>query len=200
MSGTGRFIGVASSYLSSLEPGENVQISVRPAQSGFHLPENQEETPIVCIGAGTGLAPFRAFVQERATLHGSGRNLAPAIIFYGCRNPSSDDLYRDEFDAWEKSGVVKIFRAYSGDKEESCGCPYAQDRIWHEPGSITEMWEEGARFYVCGSGKMAEGVKGVLVKIVMEEYEKAGEPLTEEEAAGHFKRIRKERYCMDVFD
>ncbi|KID78722.1 Bifunctional P-450:NADPH-P450 reductase, partial [Metarhizium brunneum ARSEF 3297] len=200
VSGTGRFIGVASSYLSSLEPGEKIQISVRPAQSGFHLPENQEETPIVCIGAGTGLAPFRAFIQERATLQGSGRNLAPAILFYGCRNPLSDDLYRDEFDAWEKSGVVKIFRAYSGDKEASCGCPYVQDRIWHERGSITNMWEKGARFYVCGSGKMAEGVKGVLVKIVTEEYEKAGEPVTEEEAVGHFERIRKERYCMDVFD
>lgn len=191
---------MASSYLSSLEQGEKVQISVRPAQSSFHLPENQEETPVICIGAGTGLAPFRAFIQERAILKESGRTLAPAVLFYGCRNSSSDDLYRDEFDAWEKCGVVKIFRAYSREKEASGGCSYVQDRIWYERRSIIEMWDKGARFYVCGSGKMAEGVKSVLLRVLMEECEKAGEPITREEAVSQFESIQKERYCMDVFD
>ena len=98
-SGTGRHVGVASSYLASLQEGDKVQVAIRSATKGFQLPAEPHKTPIVCVGAGTGLAPFRAFVQERAIMRARGQALAPAVLFYGCRDPAVDDLYRDEFDA-----------------------------------------------------------------------------------------------------
>lgn len=201
MSGQGRHIGVTSSYLSSLVAGDKVQISIRAAQGGFKLPVGMDKTPLLCVAAGTGLAPFRAFFQERATLLASGRKLAPAILFFGCRDPSEDDLYRDEFDAWEAAGAVTVHRAYSRRTEASDRCRYVQDRIWLEREALFDLWDRGARVYVCGSGQVAEGVKEVVMKAAVEKSEKDdGKAMTEEELEEWFNGIRNERYATDVFD
>lgn len=201
ISGQGRHIGVTSSYLSSLTAGDKVQISIRAAQGGFKLPVDMEKTPLLCVAAGTGLAPFRAFIQERATLLASGRTLAPAVLFFGCRDPMEDDLYREEFDAWEAAGAVTVHRAYSRRSEASEGCRYVQDRIWREREALYGLWDQGARVYVCGSGQVAEGVKEVVMRAAAEKSERdEGEPATKEELEEWFNDIRNERYATDVFD
>ncbi|KAL0941300.1 bifunctional p-450:NADPH-p450 reductase [Colletotrichum truncatum] len=201
LSGKGRHIGVTSSYLSSLTAGDKVQVAVRPAQGGFKLPIDMDKTPILCVAAGTGLAPFRAFVQERAILIGNGLSLAPAILFFGCRDPAADDLYREEFDKWEALGAVKVYRAYSRKPEASDGCKYVQHRIWKEREMLYDLWDQGAKVYVCGSNQIAEGVKEIVLKAAHEKSEKDdGEPMSEEEMEEWFNRIRNERYATDVFD
>ncbi|KAI8288579.1 Bifunctional cytochrome P450/NADPH--P450 reductase [Colletotrichum sp. SAR11_57] len=194
-------IGVTSSYLSSLTAGDKVQIAVRPAQGGFKLPPNMDKTPLLCVAAGTGLAPFRAFFQERAILIGNGLPLAPAILFFGCRDPAADDLYREEFDRWEAAGVLTVYRAYSRKPEASDGCKYVQHRIWKEREMLYNLWDQGARVYVCGSNHVAEGVRDIVLKAAHEKSEKDdGKPMTEEEAEEWFNNIRNERYATDVFD
>ncbi|KAI1866757.1 uncharacterized protein JN550_007304 [Neoarthrinium moseri] len=199
-SGVGRHVGVASSYLSTLQAGDKIQVAMRNAAGGFHLPLEVDKTSIICIAAGTGLAPFRAFIQERAILQSSGQKLAPALLFNGCRDPEDDDLYRDEFDAWEDAGVVTVFRAFSRRTDASAGCKYVQDRLWLEREEVVKLWNKEARIYVCGSTKLAESVKEVLVRIIQEENEKSGQPVTEEEAAEWFEKHRNERFATDVFD
>ncbi|KZL83552.1 cytochrome p450 [Colletotrichum incanum] len=201
LSGQGRHVGVTSSYLSSLTAGDRLQIAIRVAQGGFKLPVDMDKTPLLCVAAGTGLAPFRAFVQERAILLSNGRQLAPAILFFGCRDPSADDLYRDEFDKWEAAGAVTVYRAYSHKPDASSGCKYVQDRIWQEREMLYGLWDQGARVYVCGSNRVAEGVKDIILKAAKEKSEiDDGKPMTDEELEEWFTGIRNERYATDVFD
>ncbi|KAK1499119.1 cytochrome P450 [Colletotrichum tamarilloi] len=200
-SGQGRHVGVTSSYLATLTAGERLQVAIRASQGGFKLPIDMDKTPLLCVAAGTGLAPFRAFVQERATLLSNGRSLAPAILFFGCRDPEADDLYREEFDKWESVGAVKMFRAYSRKPEASSGSKYVQDRIWQEREMLYGLWDQGARVYVCGSNRVAEGVKDVLLRAAREKSElDDGKPMDDEELEEWFSKIRNERYATDVFD
>ncbi|KAK7718990.1 hypothetical protein SLS63_010313 [Diaporthe eres] len=199
-SGAGRHVGVASSYLAGLQPGDKVQVAIRSATRGFRLPLEAHKTPIICIGAGTGLAPFRAFVQERAILRESGQALAPAALFYGCRDPACDDLYRDEFDAWEAAGVVSVFRAYSRRHELSGGCRYVQERMWLERTLVGNLWNTDGRIYVCGANRIVEGVKEAFVRILQSENEKRGNTMSFEESLEWFEKHQAERFVRDVFD
>lgn len=200
MSGNGRYIGVTSSYLSSLAPGDRLQVSIRAGQGGFRLPADSSKTPIICIATGTGIAPFRAFIEERSIILKSGRSLAPAVLFYGCRNPLDDDLYYDEFRTWEAAGVVTVFRSYSRQPEASHGCKYVQDRIWHERQNVTQLWDSNAKIYVCGSNAMADGVRETLIRILSNKLQTKGVPMGKKEAMEWFERITSERYAIDVFD
>ncbi|UKZ78614.1 hypothetical protein TrVFT333_006360 [Trichoderma virens FT-333] len=200
LSGNGRYIGVTSSYLSSLSPGDRLQVSVRAGQGGFRMPADSSRTPIICIAAGTGIAPFRAFIEERFIILRSGRPLAPAVLFYGCRNPLDDDLYYDEFSGWEAAGVVTIFRAYSRQPEASLGCKYVQHRIWRQREYVADLWESDAKIFVCGSNKMAEGVREILIQILLDKLKTKGVSMGEKEAAEWFERVSNERYAIDVFD
>ncbi|CAI6338586.1 unnamed protein product [Periconia digitata] len=201
-SGIGRHVGVASSYMSGLLPGDKVQVAVRPAAGGFGLPLEPNKTPIICIAAGTGLSPFRAFIQERAFIAGKQQGtLAPALLFYGCRDPDNDDLYRDEFDEWERAGVVAVYRAHSRKPDAADGCRYVQDRLWRERRVVGSLWSDGnARIYICGSSKIAKAAKDVLVRIMQDESAKKGQTMTDEEAMEWFDKHRNERFATDVFD
>lgn len=191
---------MASSYLASLQQGDKVQVAVRSATRGFRLPLEAHKTPIICIGAGTGLAPFRAFVQERSLLRESGQPLAPAALFYGCRDPDRDDLYREEFDAWEAAGVVSVFRAYSRREELSWGCRYVQERMWRERALVGDLWNTEGRIYVCGASRIVEGVKEAFVRILQSENEKRGKSMSFEESLEWFEKHQSERFVRDVFD
>ena len=101
LSGRGRFIGVAGSYLSHLRAGDQVQVGVRSTNKFFRLPNDVSATPLLMLCAGTGIAPLRGFLQERATQMQAGRkDLAPAILFVGCKSHIADRLYADEVDKW----------------------------------------------------------------------------------------------------
>lgn len=193
-SGQGRYVGVATNYLSSLNPGDRLHVAVRPSHAAFNLPQSPESTPIVCVAAGAGIAPFRGFIQERAVQIAAGRSLAPALLFYGCRG-REDDLYHEELEEWEKGGVVTVKRAYSRETtRETTGCKYVQDRLMKEKDHLYELWDKGAKLFVCGSRRVGSAVEQACIGLIKEW--KAPGVNTEE----YFKNFYNERFVMDVFD
>ncbi|KAF7558286.1 hypothetical protein G7Z17_g61 [Cylindrodendrum hubeiense] len=194
LSGQGRHIGVTTSYLSKLSPNELIHIAIRSSHVAFHLPRTPESTPIICIAAGAGIGPFRGFIEERAQLLAAGRKLAPAMLFFGCRG-KADDLYRNEFDAWEKQGAVVVKRAYSRETSvETVGCKYVQHRLTNEKEKVCELWDQGAKLYVCGSREVGKAVEETCVELLKELM-----GMDKEGADAFFKEVRNERFATDVF-
>lgn len=202
LSGTGRrHLGVATSYLASLQPGDKLHVAVRPSHASFHLPVDSEKTPLVMIATGSGLAPFRGFVQERAAMLGAGRKLAPAMLYFGCRDPEHDDIYREELDQWQAMGAVDVRRSYSRKPEASDGCKYAQDHLWKDRTEVGALWDEGAKVYVCGSRGVAEAVRETAIKMYQDgAKERHGKDLSVAEATEKFDACKYERFATDVFD
>jgi len=200
LSGQGRHVGVATNFLSHLTAGDKLHVSVRASSEAFHLPSDAEKTPIICVAAGTGLAPFRGFIQERAAMLAAGRTLAPALLFFGCRNPEIDDLYAEEFERWEKMGAVDVRRAYSRATDKSEGCKYVQDRVYHDRADVFKVWDQGAKVFICGSREIGKAVEDVCVRLAIEKAQQNGKDLTEEMARAWFERSRNERFATDVFD
>lgn len=184
---------MASSYLAGLRPDERLHVSVRPSHAAFHLPRTPETTPIICIAAGSGLAPFRGFIQQRAVQVKAQRALAPALLIFGCRG-EGDDIYRDEFDAWEAEGAVTVKRAYSRRKEETAGCKYVQHRMIEQKEALFDLWEKGAKLFVCGSRQVSNAVEVACVELMSELKG------TDKASAKKFlDEIRNERFAVDVF-
>jgi cytochrome P450/NADPH-cytochrome P450 reductase len=193
-----KFLGVASNYIASLEAGESVQVAVRPSHQAFHPPSDPEETPVLMLCAGTGIAPFRGFCIERAEMVKQGRKLAKGILYVGVRR-EVDVLYKEEVAAWAEIGAVEVRHVFSRDSEKTMGCKYVQDRMWEEREELVELFDAGAKVFVCGSARLGEGVKDVVLKMYAETAEKRGKPKTEEEITKWFDGIRNERYAVDVF-
>ncbi|KAI1773837.1 bifunctional P-450:NADPH-P450 reductase [Hypoxylon cercidicola] len=199
-SGQRNHIGVASSYLDSLEVDDRLRVSVRMSHTAFHLPSTPEKTPLVLIAAGTGIAPFRGFVQERAVMIKSGRKLAPAVLYHGCREPARDDLYASEFRDWEDAGIITVKRAFSRTPEKSGGCKYVQDALWADRHHFHELWRQGAQLYICGSRRVSQEVEKVAKSIQQEAAKRNGEDLSDEDANKWWNELRNVRYATDVFD
>lgn len=194
-----QFLGVASNYLSSVEEGDRVHVAVKPSHGMFHPPLDIENTPMIMVCAGTGVAPFRGFLEERAMQVQAGRKLAPAYIFIGCSHPDKDALFSDEINKWQEAGVVKVFYAYSQAKDLSKGCRHVQDRLWEERVEMTKVFKDGARLYVCGSSTVGEGVAAMTKKIYQDAAEAAGKDKTDDEIEEWFQSIKSDRYASDVF-
>ncbi|MDM0019292.1 bifunctional cytochrome P450/NADPH--P450 reductase [Variovorax saccharolyticus] len=163
LSGQGVFQGVASTYLAGLRAGDRLSVAVRPSQSGFHPPADPK-TPIVMVCAGTGVAPFRGFLQERAWQKAAGREVGPALLFFGVDDPEVDYLYRGELAAWEAAGVVELRPAFSSRPEGDV--VFVQHRVWQDRADIGAWFRRGAQFYVCGDGRhMAPAVRETFIHI-----------------------------------
>jgi cytochrome P450 / NADPH-cytochrome P450 reductase len=123
------FLGVASNYLANLRAGDKVQMAVRPSSAAFHPPADPS-VPLVLFCAGSGLAPMRGFIQERAAQKQSGREVGKALLFFGCRSPDKDFLYSDsDLAEWMKLGVVDVRPAFSRSPNDSKGCQYVQESV-----------------------------------------------------------------------
>ncbi|KAL5091646.1 hypothetical protein Trisim1_002862 [Trichoderma cf. simile WF8] len=197
--GSERFLGVASNHLAGLTPGDLIHVATRPVKGIFQMPTDLSKAPTIMIAAGAGLAPFRGFIQERAYQQQNGVQLAPAALFFGCRS-SHDDLYRDELEAFESSGVVRVFRAYS--REDVGSKPntrkgYVQDSMQAEKDAFVQLWNAGAKIYVCGSVRMASQVKDLVANLVYT----AGPMEAQREFTPQewFKRFEKTRYAAEIF-
>jgi sulfite reductase (NADPH) flavoprotein alpha-component len=181
--------GVASTFMAERVPlGMPVPVYVQPT-SHFTLPA-QPGVPIIMVGPGTGIAPFRAFLQERRALGDPGKNW----LFFGDQKRAYDFLYSEEFVDMEADGFLnKLSLAFSRDQEEKI---YVQDRMLEAAGDLFAWLEEGASFYVCGDAKrMAKDVDAALHTIV----ERAGGK-TPEQARDYVERLKKEkRYGRDVY-
>jgi sulfite reductase (NADPH) flavoprotein alpha-component len=151
--------GCASTYLADrLEPGTRVKVYVQKAHS-FSLPPDGA-TPIIMVGPGTGVAPFRSFLWHRKAAQAKGR----AWLFFGHQREATDFFYRDEFEAFIATGALtRLSTAWSRDGTKKV---YVQDRM-REAGPELWAWlKEGAHFYVCGDAKrMAKDVETALVEI-----------------------------------
>ena len=128
LSGRGEpFLGVASTFLAGLQKGDKVQLSVRASNVHFH-PPTDPTVPLVMVAAGSGLAPMRGFLQERAMQKLAGRAVAKNLLFFGCRNPSEDFIYGDsDLKEWAALGVVDVRPAFSRCAGESEECRYVQE-------------------------------------------------------------------------
>lgn len=181
--------GGASGFLCSrLNIGGEVKVYLEK-NDNFRLPADSN-TPIIMVGPGTGIAPFRAFMQERETINARGKNW----LFFGNPNVNKDFLYQAEWQAWLASGrLCKINLAFSRDQADKV---YVQDRMLENGKEIFEWLEAGAHFYVCGDAtKMAKGVESALLQIIEEHGNKS--PL---EAKQYLLLLRKtKRYQKDVY-
>ncbi|CCM04514.1 uncharacterized protein FIBRA_06695 [Fibroporia radiculosa] len=197
-SSTGRrmsFLGVGSTFLAGLLPGHKVQMSVRTSSTAFH-PPSDPTAPMVMFAAGSGLAPMRGFLQERAVQKKAGREVATSILFFGCRSPQEDYIYADsDLKEWTELGIVDVRPAFSRSSGDSLGCKYVQDRVWLDRADITKAYAANAKFYTCGSRRVAQGIMGVLTKIVQE-----GQQVEEAKAAEILERLVEGRYATDVFE
>lgn len=195
-----RHLGVATNYLSSMQQGDMLHVMVRQSPAAFHLPAQFETTPVIMVATGTGIAPFRGFIQHRAETAKAGHSLAPAVLYFGCRERGKDDLYREELDLWEAGGVVSVRRAFSHNPEFSEGCKHIQDRIWRERDQIIDLWNQDAQAYICGSRVMGESTKDTFVNIFMETAQKEGKDTCKEDMKNWFETLKNTRYAVEVFD
>src|SRR5690606_13006506 len=178
--------GVASAFLAdTLGCGDLAPVYIQ-RNDNFRLPRDPA-APIVMIGAGTGVAPFRAFMQEREARGVAGRSW----LVFGERNFRTDFLYQAEWQAWLRSGVLgRIDLAFSRDQQRKV---YVQDRLRESGAELYRWMEEGAHLYVCGdASRMARDVHDALVSAVAAARargdEDAREYLLEMQTAGRYQR------------
>jgi sulfite reductase (NADPH) flavoprotein alpha-component len=181
--------GVCSTYLSDVaKSGTNVAVFVQPNKN-FRLPADGG-TPIIMVGPGTGVAPFRAFVEHRAALGSTGKNW----LFFGDQRYTYDFLYQLEWQDFLKNGqLTKLDLAFSRDQPEKV---YVQDKMVEKGAELYAWLEEGAHFYVCGDeNRMAADVHEALISIVENFGAKS-----REEAETYVENLKKsKRYQRDVY-
>ncbi|SFT79331.1 bifunctional cytochrome P450/NADPH--P450 reductase [Arthrobacter sp. ov118] len=194
-SGRGIFEGASSTFLAQARPGSRVAVTVRPSNTAFHPPASLE-VPLIMVCAGTGLAPFRGFVQDRALrAQAEGLTPAPALLFFGCRAPDTDFLYRTELDAWAGEANLDLRPVFSTAPED--GLKYVQDRLWADRGDVVELVKQGATVYVCGDGKhMAPQVRETCAMIYRE-----ATGASQADAAAWMDEVERAhgRYVADIF-
>jgi cytochrome P450/NADPH-cytochrome P450 reductase len=191
-SGAGVYYGVCSNYLARQAAGATVQAFVKETKAGFRLPVDPA-APVVMIGPGTGLAPFRGFLRERAALAGQGRTLGPAMLFFGCRHPEQDFLYADELKEHAAAGIVDLHVAFSRHDDKKT---YVQDLLKEQADRVWSLIEQGAIIYVCGDGShMEPDVKRALIAIHGEKS-RAGDSASE---AWMETLAAEDRYVLDVW-
>lgn len=203
-----RAIGVTSNYLLltknedhplGLTYGQNLdcgQMYAAIRKSNFKLPLTAS-APVIMIGAGTGVAPFRAFVQERARLKSVSREVGPTKLYFGCRNAAQDHLYADEFAAWADqlgdcfSITTAFSRPDSGEPKQ-----YVQDCVQQDAETLCRLLvDENAYMYICGSAAMARDVSATISKMLMH-----SRSWTDEEMAGFADRQKRQRrWLQDVW-
>ena len=183
--------GVASTFLAdftAMRPGQKVSIFVHPSP-GFRLPENPE-TPVVMVGPGTGIAPFRAFLQDRRASAARGKNW----LFFGDQRRHCDFLYRHELDEHQSDGsLVRLDTAFSRDQAEKV---YVQTRMLEHAQELWNWLQEDAHFYVCGDAKrMARDVDAALHQIVAQQGQ-----MSEGDAKAYVQSlVKSRRYQRDVY-
>ena len=181
--------GVGSHFLCHLAKLNEtpVPIYVQPAHH-FTLPSD-DAAPIIMIGPGTGVAPYRAFMQERIAKGAQGKNW----LFFGERNRQTDYFYEDDWTQWISQGKLRVDLAFSRDQEKKL---YVQHRMQENAKELWAWLEEGAYFYVCGDAhRMAKDVEAILQKIAQEHGK-----MSEEASKVYVKSMRtQKRYLADVY-
>jgi sulfite reductase (NADPH) flavoprotein alpha-component len=180
--------GVSSTFLADRAGDVNVPVFVQ--KSAHFRPPHSAGTPIIMVGPGTGVAPFRGFLHERRARGDQGRNW----LFFGEQHAATDFYYRDELETMRDSGLLtRLDVAFSRDQAEKV---YVQDRMREHGAQLWAWLEDGAHFYVCGdASRMARDVDAALRQVVARHG-----GMNEEKAAGYVTRLAQEkRYVRDVY-
>ena len=159
------FHGTGSRYLHGLRPGDRLAVFLDSAD-GFHLQDDVSK-PMIFVSAGTGIAPMRAFLWERAALHRRGLALGEAALFNGLRSRQLDYLYRDEVARFVADGVLDHVHIAASREDPTCR-EHVQDRIRRQGSLVWRLLSEGGYVYVCGAHPMREGVRAVFVEVLAE--------------------------------
>jgi sulfite reductase (NADPH) flavoprotein alpha-component len=182
-------LGVASTFLAGrVAPGQKVRVYVQKAQH-FALPADPSK-PIIMVGPGTGVAPFRAFLQERLATRAPG----PNWLYFGHQRSDYDFFYKDELKAMRETGHLgRLTLAWSRDGDEKI---YVQHRMRDEGRDLWAWLERGAHIYVCGDAlRMAKDVERALIDVVSEHGKRSPE-----DAARFVAELKKnDRYQVDVY-
>ena len=179
--------GVCSSYLAE-RVGDTIPCYLHPNKN-FKLPEDSS-TPIIMVGPGTGIAPFRAFIEERQATGAKGKNW----LFFGDRSQNTDYLYGNEWESYQKEGILnELDLAWSRDQQEKV---YVQHKMLEKKAELWSWLQDGAVFYVCGdASRMAKDVDQALRTVAQDEGS-----MNKEESAAWIKGLQKERrYLKDVY-
>ncbi|ERM15420.1 CysJ [Pantoea ananatis BRT175] len=181
--------GVCSTYLAErVRRGEKPAIFISPNKA-FRVPANGN-APLIMVGPGTGIAPFRAFLQERQVTGAQGKNW----LFFGDQHQEHDFIYREELTAWQESGLLtRLDLAFSRDQDKKI---YVQNRMLEQGAELYAWLQDGGHFYVCGdASRMAKDVDSALYEIVRQFG-----GLSSERAADYIDQLKKEkRYLRDVY-
>ncbi len=181
--------GVASTFLADRVGSDaTMGVFVQPSH-GFKLPRNPD-VPIIMVGPGTGIAPFRAFLEERQATGAKGRNW----LFFGDQKYATDFLYEEQLTGWQKSGhLTRLDLAFSRDQSQKI---YVQDRMLEHAGQLWSWLQDGAHFYVCGdASRMAKDVDAALHKV----FETAGGMSADDAKTAIAKLKSEKRYQRDVY-
>jgi sulfite reductase (NADPH) flavoprotein alpha-component len=181
-------LGVASTFLAErVTPGDKVQVYIQKAHN-FGLPSDLT-VPIIMVGPGTGIAPFRAFLYERMATKAPGRNW----LFFGHQRHDCDFFYEDELSAMKSAGVLtRLSLAWSRD---DTGKFYVQDRMRQVGHDIWTWLQEGAHFYVCGAVRMGQDVERAMVDIIAQQGAR-----TPDQAIAYVAELKKSgRYQADIY-
>lgn len=179
--------GVCSNWLAELQEGDSVPLYIKP-NPGFKLPESDKK--IIMIGAGTGVAPFRSFMQEREEQGAQGNSW----LFFGEQRFTTDFLYQTEWQKYVKDGILeKISLAWSRDQEEKV---YVQNRIIENGAELFQWLEQGSYIYICGDRThMAKDVNQALLDVIA----KHGD-MSAEDAEAYLQKLTSDRrYQKDVY-
>ena len=191
-SGRDRF-GMATRYMSRLSPGTPVTVSVKP--SVMKLPPKSTQ-PLIMAGLGTGLAPFRAFVQHRALEKSQGKEIGSVLLYMGSRHQREEYCYGEEWEAYQEAGVVTLLgAAFSRDQPQKI---YIQDRMRQSLPEIMQAYirEEGA-FYLCGPTWPVPDVTAVLEEAIAAEAKNNGKKV---ETRKEIEKLKEEeRYVLEVY-
>jgi cytochrome P450/NADPH-cytochrome P450 reductase len=148
---------------------------------------------MIMVGPGTGLAPFRGFLQERAALKAQGKEVGPSRLYFGCRHPQQDFIYEDELQAFAEQGVTQLSVAFSRLNGQKT---YVQDKIKQEQDQVWHLLQQGATIYICGdASKMAPDVRKAFAAIY------AAKMGTSEQEANQWldELTAQDRYLVDVW-
>lgn len=180
--------GVCTTFLADRADGAPVPVFIHSAK--HFRPPDDLSAPLIMVGPGTGIAPFRAFLQDREASKARGK----AWLFFGERNRATDFFYEDEFNRWLETGILtRIDTAFSRDQEHKI---YVQDRMLENGAELWAWLEVGAYFYVCGdAARMAKDVDAALHRIVCDHGGKCADG-----AAEYVEHLKKsKRYRKDVY-
>ncbi|KAL2870309.1 sulfite reductase subunit alpha [Aspergillus lucknowensis] len=190
--GRDRF-GIATRYLSRLQPGTPVTVSVK--SSVMKLPPKSTQ-PIIMAGLGTGLAPFRAFVQHRALEKAQGKEIGAVLLYMGSRHQREEYCYGEEWEAYQEAGVITLLgRAFSRDQPQKI---YIQDRMRQTLPEIVQAYiREQGSFYLCGPTWPVPDVTAVLEEAIATEAKSLGKKV---ETRREIEKLKdEERYVLEVY-